>query len=281
MEIGVTVLPHFPKDTTDRNRTSPFAFTGNRFEFRMAGSSGSIAWPNTVLNTIVADALNSFADTLENASDFHQTLVQLIKETWHQHKRIVFNRNNYADEWVLEAGQRGLTHLPTTADALPALISPGNIALFVKHHVLTANELRSRYDVMLEGYCKTLHIEALTMIDMIRKEVIPAAISYQKDLFDLMSIKKTCGNYGTELEEQLAGQAASLSSCLLSEITKLESLLAPVSHLPASESIARFYQAEIGNCMNSVRTATDKLETIVASKYWPVPNYAALLYSIR
>ena len=182
MEIGVTALPHFPKDTTDRNRTSPFAFTGNKFEFRMLGSSLSISGPNFTLNTIVAETLRIFADQLEQSDNFTKDLGILVKKTIKDHKRIVFNGNNYSDDWVEEAEKRGLSNLKTTVDALPTFISPKNVALFTTHGVLSEIEIRSRYEILLESYCKTLHIEALTMIDMVKKDIIPASISYQNDL---------------------------------------------------------------------------------------------------
>ena len=168
MEIGVTALPHFSKDTTDRNRTSPFAFTGNKFEFRMPGSTFSVAGPGFILNTAVAEVLQQFADALERSGDFQRDLARLIKKTFRTHKRIVFNGNNYTAQWVAEAARRGLSNLKTTVDALPALISSKSVALFTGHSVLTEQELHSRYEINLEGYCKTLHIEALAMTDMVK-----------------------------------------------------------------------------------------------------------------
>ncbi|NCC48345.1 MAG: glutamine synthetase type III [Clostridia bacterium] len=170
MEIGVTVLPHFPKDTTDRNRTSPFAFTGNKFEFRMLGSAFSISGPNIVLNTAVADVLSGFADVLEQADDFTAALADLIRQTISEHKRIIFNGNNYAHEWLEEAERRGLSNLKTTVDALPAFISRKSMDLFTRHHVFTPSEISSRYEILLENYCKQIHIEALTMIDIVKKD---------------------------------------------------------------------------------------------------------------
>jgi glutamine synthetase len=182
MEIGASVLPYFPKDTTDRNRTSPFAFTGNKFEFRMLGSSSSISDSNIVLNTIVAEVLSQFADRLENAGDFKSELSSMIKETIKKHKRILFNGNNYSEEWVEEAAKRGLLNLKSTVDALPYFISEKNIKLFTKHNIFSESEIHSRYEVMLEGYAKVIHIEALTMIDMVKREIIPSVMGYLKDL---------------------------------------------------------------------------------------------------
>ena len=190
MEIGVRVLPKFFKDTTDRNRTSPFAFTGNKFEFRMLGSTFSIAGPNIVLNTIVAEELKQFADTLENSTDLDKDLNSLIKNTIKNHKRIIFNGNNYSDNWVQEAEKRGLLNLKTTPDALPYFIHSKNVDLFTKHHVFSESELYSRYEILMENYYKTIHIEALTMIDMVKKYIIPSVLSYQGEIASIANNKK-------------------------------------------------------------------------------------------
>lgn len=174
--------PKFFRDTTDRNRTSPFAFTGNKFEFRMLGSTFSIAGPNIILNTIVAEELRQFADTLEKSSNFDEDLNTLIKNTIKDHNRIVFNGNNYSDDWIKEAESRGLLNLKTTPDALPYFVSSKNVDLFTKHHVFSESELYSRYEILLENYSKTLHIEALTMIDMTKKDIIPAVLEYQGEI---------------------------------------------------------------------------------------------------
>ena len=178
MRIGVHVLPRFFRDTTDRNRTSPFAFTGNKFEFRMLGSSASISGPNIILNTIVAEELSVFADILENSKDFHNDVLELVRKTIIEHKRIIFNGNNYSDEWVAEAEKRGLLNLKTTADALPCFVEKKNVELFVKHKVFFDEEVKARYEILLENYSKVLNIEALTMLDIARKEIIPAVSSY-------------------------------------------------------------------------------------------------------
>ena len=195
MEIGATVLPHFPKDSTDRNRTSPFAFTGNKFEFRMLGSAFSIAGPNIVLNTVVAESLRGFADVLENAEDFQSELASLIRKTIGQHKRIIFNGNNYSEDWVHEAERRGLSNLKNTVEALPAFVSDKSVELFARHHVFTPSEIRSRYEILLENYGKMLHIEALTMVDMVKKGIMPACVAYQNDLSQLLCSKKNCGDF--------------------------------------------------------------------------------------
>jgi len=186
MQIGVTVLPPFPKDSTDRNRTSPFAFTGNKFEFRMVGSTFSTAGPNIILNTAVAESLRQFADVLEKSKDFTADLAKIVREIFCKHKRIIFNGNNYSEEWKEEATRRGLSNLTTTASALPELISKKSIELFAEHQVFSKTELQSRYEIFMEAYCKTLHIEALTMVDMVKGSIFPACIDYQNDLAKLL-----------------------------------------------------------------------------------------------
>ena len=280
MEIGVTVLPHFPKDTTDRNRTSPFAFTGNKFEFRMLGSAFSIADPNIILNTIIAEALHQFADHLEKSSEFKNDLASLIKETFKKHKRIVFNGNNYSDEWVTEAKRRGLSNLKTTVEALPEFISQKSIELFTKHNVFTESEMYSRYDILMEGYCKTIHIEALTMVDIVKGEIIPACVDYQNDLAKLLSRKKTCGEYDTSMEEYLLNSISKLSSCLLKRLNILEDALLESKEERDVFNHASFYRDRIFTAMSELRLIVDELETLVARKHWPLPTYAKLLYSI-
>ncbi len=281
MEIGVTMLPHFPKDTTDRNRTSPFAFTGNKFEFRMVGSTFSIAGPNIVLNTIVAESLCEFADRLEKAENFAGDLSELIRETIHRHKRIIFNGNNYSDAWVQEAKKRGLSNLRTTVEALPAFISAKSIALFTKHHVFTEAEIRSRYEILMEEYCKTLHIEALTMTDMIRKEIIPACVRYENELSELLYRKKACGEYDCSLEDQLLEKISRLSGCMLKKLSALESSVIDSKQDREILELARFYREEIFGSMTELRLVVDELETLVAKRHWPVPTYDEMLYSVH
>ncbi|NLC20053.1 MAG: glutamine synthetase type III [Clostridiales bacterium] len=276
MEIGVTVLPHFPKDTTDRNRTSPFAFTGNKFEFRMLGSSFSIAGPNIVLNTIVAETLREFADILENATDFKAELAALIKKTIKEHKRIVFNGNNYSEEWVEEAAKRGLSNLKNTVEALPAFISPKSIELFTKHHVFTEKEIHSRYEILLENYCKTLRIEALTMINLVKRDIIPACVSYQNELTQLLGAKKSLGGYESGLEEQLLGKISGLSSQLIDRLGKLEQAVADAKTISELLDLANHYRNNVLGAMSELRLIVDELETLVAAKYWPLPTYAEM-----
>ena len=281
MEIGVTVLPHFPKDTTDRNRTSPFAFTGNKFEFRMLGSAFSVANPNIVLNTAVAEVLREFADILENSEDFTGDLAKLIQKTIREHKRIIFNGNNYSEEWVQEAQRRGLSNLKTTVDALPAFISQKSIDLFTRHHVFTEAEIHSRYEILLENYSKTINIEALTMIDMVKKGIIPACISYQNEVMQLLNSKKAFNSgYECTLEEQLVGKLSRLSTSLIKKLEALEnSLLEAKSHSDAL-SVARYYRDKVFVAMSELRLTVDELETVVAKKHWPYPTYAEILYSV-
>ena len=280
MEIGVTALPHFPKDTTDRNRTSPFAFTGNKFEFRMLGSTFSISGPNIVLNTVVAEALRQFADILEKSTDFKSDLASLIKNTFHKHKRIIFNGNNYSDEWVTEAKRRGLSNLKTTVASLPEFVSQKSIELFSRHHVFSESELHSRYEILMEGYCKTLHIEALTMVDMVKREIIPACIAYQNELADLLGRKRAWGEYDASLEDHLLSSISKLSSCLLKKLTVLESALLESKEERDILSQATFYRDKVFGGMSELRLIVDELETLVANKHWPLPTYAEMLFSV-
>lgn len=282
MEIGVNVLPHFPKDTTDRNRTSPFAFTGNKFEFRMLGSAFSIAGPNIVLNTVVAEVLGQFADILEKAEDFTAALNTLIKKTIREHKRIIFNGNNYADEWVREAERRGLSNLRTTVDALPAFVSPKSIEVFTRHHVFTEKEIRSRYEILLENYCKTLHIEALTMIDIVKREIIPACVGYQNELSGLLVNKKSLGGYNSGLEDALLKKISALSTCLIDKLDMLENaMLGTKSHHSDPLELAAYYREKVFGAMSELRLIVDELETLVSKKYWKLPGYAEILYSVN
>ncbi len=279
MEIGVSVLPHFPKDTTDRNRTSPFAFTGNKFEFRMVGSAFSIGGPNIVLNTIVAESLRQFADSLEKSKNFNGDIAALVKKTISEHKRIIFNGNNYAEEWVIEAQKRGLSNLKTTVDALPEFISKKSIELFTKHHVFTETELHSRYEILMEAYCKTINIEALTMVDMVKRDIIPACVDYQKDLTKLLTQKKALGYYDSSLEENLIGNISKLSASLLTKLSALESALLETKEGDIAAH-ARFYREKVFTAMQELRLDVDGLETLVAKKYWPFPTYGQMLFSV-
>lgn len=280
MEIGVTVLPHFAKDTTDRNRTSPFAFTGNKFEFRMLGSSFSIAGPNIVLNSIVSKVLSDFADRLEKSSNFNEDLKGLIKETIKNHKRIIFNGNNYSDEWVKEAEKRGLLNLKNTAEAIPTFIAAKNVEMFTQLKVFTDAEIHSRYEIMLESYQKTIHIEALTMIDLVKKEILPASLGYQNELVSLVNGKKACG-IETDPEEGLLRKLSSLTAYLYKKLEELEATVLNVKTIADSLELTKYYRSSVFIAMTELRLIIDELETLVAKKYWTLPTYAELLYSVN
>ena len=280
MEIGATVLPHFPKDITDRNRTSPFAFTGNKFEFRMPGSTVSVAEPNIVLNTAVAEVLRQFADELEKSSDFKRDLASLIKNTFHNHKRIIFNGNNYSEDWVCEAKRRGLSNLKTTVDALPEFVASKSVELFTKHSVFSESEVHARYEIFMESYCKTLHIEALTMTDMVKGWVIPSCVDYQNDLAALLERKTACGQYDAALEEYLLERISTLSASLLKRLFTLEDAILESKKDREILALARFYRDEVFFAMCGLRIIVDELETLMAKKHWHLPTYAEMLYSV-
>ncbi|MCL2528137.1 MAG: glutamine synthetase III [Defluviitaleaceae bacterium] len=281
MEVGATVLPHFPKDTTDRNRTSPIAFTGNKFEFRMLGSAFSIADSNTVLNTAVAESLKQFADVLESSEIFLPSLAALVKETFTKHKRVIFNGNNYSQEWVAEAESRGLSNQRTTVDALPQLVSAKNIELFAAHGVLTETEIQSRYEILLEDYCKTINIEALTMLDMVNRQIIPACIDYQNILAKLVKAKKYIdGPYDASLETRLLNKISSLSSSLLQKLDSLESARLESQKERDHYAHAKLCRRRVYTSMEELRIIIDQLETVVSKKYWPLPSYGELLYDL-
>ena len=281
MEIGVRVLPKFFKDTTDRNRTSPFAFTGNKFEFRMLGSTFSIAGPNIVLNTIVAEELRQFADTLEKSTNFDEDLNTLIKNTIRDHKRIIFNGNNYSDDWIQEAEKRGLLNLKTTPDALPYFIHSKNVELFTKHHVFSESELYSRYEILMENYCKTIHIEALTMIDMVKKYIIPSVLSYQGEIAGIANSKKQLiPTLSCELEEKLLQDLSRLGNYLYAKLDTLEtSVLNAKNNSDLLES-AKYYRESIFINMQHLRGVVDELETLIGKNHWPLPTYGELLFSV-
>lgn len=280
MQLGASSLPHFRKDTTDRNRTSPFAFTGNKFEFRMLGSTFSIAGPNFILNTIVAEILDEFATELEKATDFKKALHDLVKRTIKEHKHIIFNGNNYSDEWVVEAEKRGLLNLKTTVDALPCFIDPKNIAVFEKHGVLTREEIFSRYEILLEVYCKTLHIEALTMIDMVKKQILPSAFSYQNELADLLLKKNTLKINGS-LEEELLKKISDTCIEINDKLKDLEKSVLETKAIDDLVKLSEFYRDNVFKNMSELRIYADELETLVSKNYWTLPTYAELLYSVN
>ncbi|MBE6052086.1 MAG: glutamine synthetase type III [Clostridium sp.] len=281
IELGVDIIPKFHKDTTDRNRTSPFAFTGNKFEFRMLGSTFSISCPNVILNTIVAETLCGFADELEGKEDFKSSLDQLIKKTIKEHKRIIFNGNNYSDEWVKEAKERGLLNLKTTVDALPYYVKQKNIDLFVKHNIYTSVEMQARYEILLEEYSKVINIEALTTVDITRKQLLPAVNKFMKDLADTIISKKSVGlSTSCDMEKGTLTQVSTLANKLYEEVEKLNTLLTKVEDYSDALENATFYKSQIVPAMTATRACADALEEIVGKEYWPIPTYSDLIYRI-
>ncbi len=280
-KVGVHILPRFPKDTTDRNRTSPFAFTGNKFEFRMPGSSLSASGPNIVLNTIVAEELCKYADVLEKADDFNDALQKLIKSSIVKNKRIIFNGNNYSEQWVEEAKQRGLSNLKTTADALPAFIAPNSIELFTKHKVFTQAELHSRYEILMESYSKKIHIEASTMIDMVNLKILPQVSSYVQSLTQTSINKKTLSqNINCDYEMKQITTLSDKTSQAFIEVQKLKIELNTAQQISDITKQALYYKDVILPDMNSLRSVVDEMESNCSSDYWPYPNYTKLLYSV-
>ena len=281
MKIGAHVLPKIPKDTTDRNRTSPFAFTGNKFEFRMPGSSSSIAGCNIVLNTIIADELKQFADVLENVPDFTSALHAIIKDTIKNHKRIIFNGNGYDDSWVQEAEKRGLLNLRTTPEALGYFIHEENIALFERHKVLDKEEIYSRYDILLEEYVKTINIEALTMVNMARKEILPAVMKYTKTLSDSLAVQK---ELGFEIQDSYEIHTVETLRSLLKEAnTKanvLDERIQTLHTIDDYEKASFYVKDEILPAMEELRKPCDALEQVTDESAWPFPTYGKLLFGI-
>ena len=280
MKLGVDVLPAFPKDNTDRNRTSPFAFTGNKFEFRMLGSTASVADPNIVLNTIVAEELRVFADELEKSDDFTAAVGALVKKTIKEHKRIIFNGNGYSDEWKAEAAKRGLLNLRSTVDALPEMIKPANVDVFVKHKVYTEAEIDSRYEIQLENYSKTINIEALTAIDMVRKDYIPAVSAYTSELSSTVLAKKAvCDSIPCDSEIEVIKRLSELGSDMSKIVSKLETADKKASALSGKEQADAFH-GEVIPVMEELRAAVDEAEKITSEEYWPVPCYGDLIFRV-
>ena len=262
MEIGVNVLPSFTKDTTDRNRTSPFAFTGNKFEFRSLGSQLNIACPNIMLNTIIADELEQFADELEGKEDFNGALNALIKRVIKEHKRIIFNGDGYADAWKAEAAKRGLTNLPTTVDALPHYTDEKNVKLFTKHKIYTEVEMQSRQDIILETYAKTINIEALTASDMVKRDILPAVSSYVAEL---------------DIIKRLSG----LQDCAYKKLAALDNAIIGVKEVGEDPiEVATYYKDSVITAMTELRAVVDEMETLVSSDYWPYPSYGDLMFRV-
>ena len=279
--VGVSSLPDFPMDSTDRNRTSPFAFTGNKFEFRMVGSSLNIAGPNTILNTIVANSLTEFADVLEKATEenFNEVLHDLLVKTIAEHKRVIFNGNGYGDEWPVEAEKRGLLNLKSTVDAIPCLTAKKNIELFKKFGVYSEVELHAREEILLENYSKVINIEALTAADMAKTEILPAVMKFSKDICDIAASKKALGIEPT-VETELAKKLNDLTAALSEKAAQLSDAVVKAQAVEGEEKKARFYHDEVFGLMQSLRAVADELETIVGEKYWPYPTYDELLFNV-
>jgi glutamine synthetase len=280
--VGVSTLPDFPMDVTDRNRTSPFAFTGNKFEFRMVPSSASISGPNIVLNTIVAETLAEIADQLEGANDVDATLAQIITKIAKEHDRIIFNGNGYSDEWVVEAEKRGLSNIPSTAEAIPALVSDKAKALFPKHGVFSVVELESRYEILLESYLKELNIEALTMVDMAKRQILPAAIKFANKLAkSINNIKATGIAANTSVQEELLIKVSNLIASFNANNVKLEQLTNEAQNMHGDTyKQAYFYKYTVYEAMVELRADGDALEQIVDADIWPIPTYADMLFNL-
>ena len=281
LKIGVSVLPPIPKDSTDRNRTSPFAFTGNKFEFRMVGSSTNIACPNFIINTIVAEELRTFADRLEKASDFNAELNALIKETIIAHKRILFSGNNYSAEWHKEAKKRGLSNYKTTFDALPHYADKKNVELFAKHKILSEQEIHSRMEILLENYCNIIHIEALTAIDIARKEITPAVIDYQGFLLDELKLKKDYGNIPCGLEENLLKEFANLAEKFRVSLDKLVVDEKKYKTSWSNFNKAKYCKNTLLKDMEELRNYADQMELLIGKDFSAFPTYEDILYSVK
>lgn len=279
MDLGAFVLPKLRKDATDRNRTSPFAFTGNKFEFRMVGSSLSCAGPNTIINTIVAEALDEFASRLENAKDFNKEIHDIISDTVKNHKRILFNGNGYGDDWTIEAEKRKLLNLKTTPQALARLTDDKNVKLFTKYGVYSENELKSRQEILLENYCKTINIEALTMISMAKTQIYPAVNEYIGRLISVISAKKSVGAVCKQ-DEIKARLLSDLNEKMIAETDYLEKLVSQNRFNKNVTEQAEFYCNTVLVCMKKIRKFADEAESETEEKYWPFPSYASLLFGV-
>ena len=280
MRVGVHILPKFPKDTTDRNRTSPFAFTGNKFEFRMLGSSASIADTNTVINTAVTQVLNEFYEILSKAENFNLALHNLIRETIKKHKRILFNGNGYDDAWIAEAEKRGLSNLKTTPCAIARFLDKKNVELFVQNKVFSEKELKARFDIMLENYSKVINIEALTMLDMAKKSIIPAVSKYTKELVKTISMKNGL-NIDSGYETKVASRLSVLNTKAYEISEKLEENIKIANSEKDVEKNAFAHEELVLATMNALRETVDEMETMMSKEYWPMPNYSEILFGVK
>ena len=283
MKLGVHVLPKFTRDTTDRNRTSPFAFTGNKFEFRMLGSSNSIACANIMLNAAVAESLKIYADRLENVDDFETALHDMIKKTIKDHKRTIFNGNGYDDAWIKEATEkRGLLNLRTTPDAMPAMIADKNVKMLTAHKIFSPAELHSRYEILLENYSKTVNIEALTMVDMARKEILPAVEGYTKSLAETLAAKKAAvAGLPCKYETATITKLSELSDEIADATADLDGEIAKFQAIEDVTEAANDIRDVILGKMDALRAVCDEAETITAKEFWPFPTYSDLLFSVK
>ena len=283
LKLGVHVLPKFTRDTTDRNRTSPFAFTGNKFEFRMVGSSDSIACANIMLNAAMAETLKEFADRLEGVSDFESALHDLIKETIKAHKRIIFNGNGYDDAWIKEATEkRGLLNLRTTPDALATVLEKKNVEMLTSLKIFSEAEIRSRYEICLENYCKTVNIEGLTMVDMARKEILPAVEVYLGDLSGTVAAKTAAvPGLACKYEKDLISKLSKLADEISDAASSLDTTLIRLKAIPDVTDAAYVIRDVVLQKMAELRVVCDEAESITADKYWPFPTYGDLLFGVR
>ena len=281
IKVGVHVLPKFPKDTTDRNRTSPFAFTGNKFEFRMPGSSASISGVNVVLNTAVAESLRQYADALEQADNFEAALHDLIRDVIRKHKRIVFNGNGYDEAWIREAESRRLLNLRTTPDCVPYYLAPKNIQLFTRHKVYSETEIRARYEIKLDSYCKVLHVEAQTLAEMSRKEILPAVSAYIRSLSQTVSARRALDQDAPCRFER--EEIAQLGKHVDAAYEKLLRLEGAIRALPRGDTLDRalFYRDHVLSGMEDLRQDLDEMERLTAAAFWPLPTYGDLMFSVN
>jgi len=277
LKIGIDSLPDIPQDTTDRNRTSPVAFTGNKFEFRMLGATQSIASPNVVLNTMMTEELSQFADILEKAPDFNAALQNLLHDTFRNHSRIIFNGNGYGDEWLKEALSRGLSNLRDTVDALPAYIAEKNVQLFTRHGILTRAEMEARYEIHLENYCKVVSIEASTLLDMIRRGILPAVFSYINDLAATCFRQKEIVGAAVATESILK-RVSSLNDALYEAAQSLGTAMDNAPAVDGGIASAQYYRDTIRSLVAETGDIISDLEAIVGTKYWPYPTYAEILF---
>lgn len=281
LKIGVTVLPPIRKDSTDRNRTSPFAFTGNKFEFRMVGSAANISCPNFILNTIVAEELRLFAEELEGARDFDAALETLMKRTIKEHRRVIFSGNNYSEEWKKEAKRRGLAELKTTVDALPLYLTEKNVELFERHGVLSESEIHSRTEILLENYANIVHIEAVTALDMARKEITPAIIGYERLLLSEIKLKESSGALSAKLESGVLRRVAELSEKFADGADELENALSSWNAGGSNLEKATYCRDKLLPLMETVRKYADETELLLGKEYRPFPSYEDILYSVK